>query len=101
MNRFFRSFSLFLVGTDILECWEKMNGRYVVEGHGQVTECYPTLEEAQAKCIAASDCKAIATQSNVCAGKFRVTHGGPTFKSFEYWKYYNLYAYEYLCSKGN
>ena len=78
-----------------------MLGRYVQEGHGQVNECYSTLEEAKSKCIAAGDCKAIATQSNVCGGKFRVTHGGPTFVKYENWKQYDLKAWEYLCTKGN
>ena len=75
-----------------------MNGRYVKEGHGQVNECYPTLEEAQTKCIEAGDCKAVATQSNVCAGMFRVTHGGPTLVNYDNWQQFNLKAYEYLGS---
>ena len=83
------------------ECWEGMIGRYVQEGHGQENECYLTLDEAQSKCIAAGDCKAVATQNNVCSGMFRVTHGGPTFVEYENWQQYDLKAYEYLCFKGN
>ena len=85
---------------DLSECWKQRNGDYVKEGHGEVDECYPTLDEAKTKCIAAGDCKAIATQSNVCDGKFRVSHGGPTFVEYENWQSINLKSYEYLCSKG-
>ena len=71
------------------------------EGHGQINECYTTLEEAKAKCLAAGDCKAIATQSNVCSGEFRVTHGGPTFIAYANWKHYALKAYEFTCETGS
>ena len=92
---------MFIIDADTSDCWKQRNGYFVQEGHEQVNECYPTLVEAQSNCIPADDCKAIATQSNVCAGKFRVTHGGPTFVWNEYWQPYNLKAYEYVCSKGN
>ena len=67
-----------------LEClnpeWTEKDGYYVSEGHGDGTECYDDLNNAKLKCIEAGDCHAIATQSNICGGQYRVTHGGPTFK---------------------
>ena len=83
------------------ECWKQRKGDYVIEGHGQENECYATIEEAKAKCLAAGDCRAIATQNNVCGGKFRVTHCGPTFIAYENWQPYSIIAYEYTCDKGN
>ena len=62
-------------------CWSaKKDGWYVEEQHGQSNECYATIEEAKNQCQEASDCGAITTQTNVCDGTYRVTHGGPTFK---------------------
>ena len=88
----------FFIGT----CWRQKNGFYVKEGHGQTNECYATLEEAKAKCVAAGDCKAVATQNNVCNGHFRVTHGGPTFIAYTNWKPYALVSYELTCKEiGN
>ena len=81
-------------------CWEQRNGYYVLQGHGQVNECYETLETAKRFCLSAGDCKAIATQSNVCSGKYRVTHGDPTFISSPVWKQINIKAYEYMCYSG-
>jgi len=78
-------------------CWSLKNGFYVTNGHGQTDECYETFTEAKLKCLAAGDCKAIATQSNICSGKFRVTHGIPAFKWWSNWKSLNLKAYEYTC----
>jgi len=83
--------------TDACRCWEQRNGTYVKEGHGQENECYATFEEATAKCVAAGDCKAIATQNDICGGKFRITHGDPTFIKFENWKPYAMIAYEDWC----
>ena len=77
-----------------IPCWKERKGDYVQEGHSQAKECYATLEEAKSKCLAAGDCKAIATQSNKCNGKFRVTHGGPTFRKWENWRPLNLRSYE-------
>jgi len=78
-------------------CWSLKNGYYVTNGHGQTDECYETFDEAKLKCLAAGDCKAIATQSNVCSGKFRVSHGIPAFRYWSHWKSLNLKAYEYKC----
>ena len=72
----------------------------MTNGHGQTDECYETFTEAKLKCLAAGDCKAIATQSNICSGKFRVTHGIPAFKWWSNWKSLNLKAYEYTCPTG-
>ena len=70
--------------------------------YGQSNECYPTLQEAKEKCLAAGDCKAIATQNNICNGHFRVTHGGPTFKAYANWKPFDKRSYKYTCEKtGN
>ena len=97
------------------DCWKQRDGDYILEGYGPTIECYATLEEAKNKCLAAGDCKGIATQNNVCGGQFRVTHGGPTFLSYKKWKQYSLTkpifnnsifrqyslrSYEFIC-KGN
>ena len=74
------------------------------EGHSTTDECYDTLKEAKENCIASRDCHAIATQSNVCGGKYRVSHGGPTFITASSlgidWTSFNLRAWEYEC-RGN
>jgi len=75
-------------------CWSKrLDGKYVREGHTETDECYE-LEVAVKKCEEATDCFAIATQSNVCGGRYRVTHGGPTFKSYANWEPYKLWSYK-------
>lgn len=43
--------------------------------------CYE-METAMEKCAQTSDCGAIAQQNNICGGKYRVSHGGPTIKSY-------------------
>ena len=77
-----------------VKCWEQKDGYYVEEGHTQTSECYVTLDEAKSICLAAGDCKAVATQSNVCSGQYRVTHGGPTFIYLATWASWNLRSYE-------
>jgi len=72
----------------------KKDGWYVEEQHGQSNECYTTIEEAKNRCQEAPDCRAIATQSNVCDGKYRVTHGGPTFIYDHRWRTYNMWSFE-------
>merc|ERR1712173_439568 len=80
--------------------WIEKEGYFILQGHNlpeKKKECYP-LEEAKEKCIAAKDCGGIATQSNVCEGKYRVTHGTPTFKAFADWKSYKPFiSYELNC----
>ena len=84
-----------------VECtWIEKAGYYVLEGHGTIAECYDTLQEAKEKCMTFQDCHAIATQSNVCEGKFRVSHGGPTFIYYTDWKSYSLMAWDHNC-RGN
>ena len=76
-------------------CWSsRLNGKYIQEQHGKNTnECYD-FNTAKAKCEAANDCHGIATQSNVCSGKYRVTHGSTaTLKTYSDWASYNLWAY--------
>merc|ERR1719510_2654541 len=73
--------------------WKLKNGYYVRQQHGKTNECYSEAVAKQ-KCEAAQDCKAIATQSNVCGGKWRVTHGGPTFAYYRHWRHYRLKAQE-------
>ena len=75
--------------------WEsKLEGKYIMEQHGSTNECYSTLEEAKTKCEQASDCHGIATQSNVCNGKYRITHGiTATLVHYNDWKSINLWAY--------
>ena len=72
-----------------------------MEGHGKENECYETIEEAKAKCLEAGDCRAIATQKNVCGGKFRVAHGGPTFIPYINWELEAIKSFEYTCDRGN
>ena len=87
-----------------LEClnpaWIQKDGYYVSEGHHDETkECYGNFDEAKSKCMAAGDCHAIAYQSNVCGGKYRVTHGGPTFKWWSSkWKMFNMRSWERTCN---
>jgi len=73
--------------------WQQRDGYYVGEQHGATNECYSTLKTAMDKCDASSDCHAIATQSNVCGGQYRVSHGGPTLHFYSAWKSYNLRAW--------
>merc|ERR1712072_1069833 len=71
---------------------KRLNGIYIAQQHGKTNECY-SFRVAKRKCEAAKDCHAIATQSNVCRGKYRVTHGGPTKKFYRNWRPYRLHAY--------
>jgi len=88
-------------GSSTLGRWEQKDGYYVTEGHGATNECYPTLEAAQKKCFEAPDCHAVAEQSNWGCGKgrFRVTHGGPTFVYLATWETYDLRSWE-LTARG-
>lgn len=58
--------------------WIEKRGVYVKEGQGQSKNCARDLDSAKRQCERAPDCMAVASQSNVCGGKYRVTHGGPT-----------------------
>lgn len=87
-------------------CWVQKDGYYVNEGWALARyvlryTCKPTLEEAKIACHASRNCHAIATQSNVCGGRYRVTHGGPTFLKWGNWAYYNLRSWQLdeSCSK--
>jgi len=75
-------------------CWSKrLNGKYIREQHGKTNECY-SFATAKKKCVAAKNCHGIATQSNVCGGKYRVSHGAKaTLKHYHAWKKYHLWAY--------
>ena len=89
---------MFIPSNVYLGCnWIQKDGYFVREGHLATDECYDTLQEAKENCIASKDCHAIATQSNVCGGKYRVSHGGPTFKP--HWMY-DVRAWEHHC-RGN
>ena len=81
--------------------WIQKDGYYVEEGHTTVDECYDTLQEAKEKCIDSQDCHAIATQNNVCGGKYRVSHGGPTWGYSENWVQHQLRAWEHIRCRGN
>ena len=81
--------------------WIQKDGYYVEEGHEDEDECYDTLEEAKDKCIASQDCHAIATQNNVCGGKYRVSHGGPTWGHSPKWETYEIRAWEHVHCRGN
>ena len=77
--------------------WIQKDGYYVEEGHTTVDECYDTLQEAKEKCLDSQDCHVIATQKQTCGGRYRVSHGGPTFKP--HWMY-DVRAWEHYC-RGN
>lgn len=76
--------------------WVTHEGRYVQQGHGSTSECYDE-ETAKQKCVEASDCHAIATQSNICGGQYRVTHGGPSLKPvisrYPNWQHWGMKAF--------
>jgi len=81
-------------------CWsEKLEGKYIHEqhhssAHDGTGECYEDLGEAKRRCEEASDCHGIATQSNICEGKYRVTHGSTaTLLHYNAWRDYDLWAY--------
>jgi len=53
------------MGVPQASCWsDRLDGKYVSQQHGKTNECYD-LGTAKQKCMEASDCGAIATQSNV------------------------------------
>ena len=64
------------------------------------TECYDTWQLAKVNCMAVQDCHAITTQSNVCGGKYRVSHGGPTLIYYSDGGSFNLRSWVHSC-KGN
>ena len=75
-------------------CWSnRLEGKYISEQHGASNECYD-FATAKEKCAKAGDCHGIATQSNVCGGKYRVTHGTTaSLRHYGNWAAYNLWAY--------
>ena len=90
-------------------CWSsRLDGKYIKEQHLSTAECYD-FETAKAKCQEATDCHGIATQSDVCSGKYRVSHGSTaTLETISDWKKVDLWAYtldrsclgELLCSSA-
>lgn len=75
-------------------CWSKrIDGDYVLEQQGATNECY-SFDVARQHCEAAMDCFAVATQSNICGGLYRVTYGGPTLKPYADWKTLKLGSYK-------
>ncbi len=73
-------------------------GKYIREQHGAENECYD-FETAMKKCEESLDCHGIATQNNVCAGRYRVTHGAQAFLiEYSDWRQWNLWAYTYTRS---
>jgi len=75
-------------------CWSgRLHGKYINEQQGANDECFD-FDTAKQKCEEATDCHGIATQSNVCSGKYRVTHGSTaTLVAFRNWASFNLWAY--------
>ena len=75
-------------------CWSgRLHGKYINEQHGANDECFD-FDTAKQKCEEATDCHGIATQSNICSGKYRVTHGSTaTLVAFPNWASFNLWAY--------
>ena len=55
----------------------------MVQQNGHKDECYEAINEAahtsfsiaKTKCMEAADCHGIASQSDVCGGQYRVSHG--------------------------
>ena len=80
---------------DHADCWTRHDGYYVTEqlDDPALHECHD-FAWAKAKCAQASDCFAITSQADICGGRYRVTHGGPTFKYFAGdAQAFNLHAY--------
>ena len=75
-------------------CWSaRLDGKYIQEQHGYTDGCYD-FDTAKATCEASNDCHGIVTQSNVCSGKYRVSHGSTaTVLHHGNWASYNLWAY--------
>ena len=76
-------------------CWSnKLNGKYIKEGHGSSNaECLP-YEDAKKKCVESSDCHGITFQSNACGGLHRVVHAPQaTLLPYSNWIPFNLHAY--------
>jgi len=87
-------------------CWsEKLVGRFIAEQHPGLEhfssntgvaccECYTDLGSAKQACEGASDCHGIATQSNLCNGGYRVTHGPKaTLQYTSNWEAYSNWAW--------
>jgi len=56
--------------------WTRKNSYYATVGHGKCPEgdVFADVEDAKQACIDAGDCKAIATQKNLCGGKYKIIH---------------------------
>lgn len=78
--------------------WEKWDGYYIGNGHGASCDSgdyFSDLNEAKRQCFKAKDCTGIATQSNLCSGYYRITHGAAEWKQHDHWSRWNLWAYDY------
>ena len=75
-------------------------GYYIKEQHGSTSECYD-LPTAKLYCERSSDCHGIATQSNICNGKYRVSHGSTaTLLPYANHAKYNMHVYSYTPCVG-
>merc|ERR1711998_339714 len=50
-------------------------------------------QTAKRRCEAAPDCHALSRQTNICGGRYRVTHGGPTLVLYPNWQRYGMWSY--------
>lgn len=75
-------------------CWSaRIDGQYISEQHGSAEECY-SFALAQKKCEQAADCHGITTQSSVCDGQYRVSHGTTaTLVAYDNWEAFDLSSY--------
>jgi len=75
-------------------CWRRKDGTYIREQHGNGHGCIADRELAMKACLdKGGSCAAIASQSNVCGGKYRIPIGGPHKLYYGHWKPYNLHSY--------
>ena len=69
-------------------------GYYIREQHGNTNECYDDVNTAKTKCMEATDCHGIASQTNVGGGCYRVSHGTTaTLAYYSAWTRINMWAY--------
>lgn len=72
----------------------RLPGYFVEQGHGLNQRCYSSSSEAKSVCQQDPDCRAVVTQSDLCAGGYRVTSGLPTLWYWPGWQQNSLWGYE-------
>ena len=98
MRKLLFIYSLYFILDD---CWKQRDGDYILQGQGEAEQCYETLQQAKDACASTSDCMGISTQTNICNGYYRLSHGIPTFIYDANWRSLNMRSYEYVCRECN